>query len=397
MKIVTIYGNMSHYDYGLGEVLTRVKDIFGELEAECESVDLGALHPPYYDGESTRAIDDVVEKIKAADGVILACTAQMFAPTAIMLSFFEYLQDADYVDAFTEKRCMLVALSQAGGEKSALDYLSRVVNFLGGYVVAQAGLQARHLDEMDGDAGEILDKTAEDFYRAVKQGRKYIIPADFAPVAPEKIVVAEEAAPEPEPVFVPAQKLQTQLQNFSASQENEIEELTALFSQKFANNDGAKGGIDSVKEPLLTSGANALNVLNTSAARKVTTPAPSNPFAPTADEAAQIAENSAEALTRELPEKFQAQLSAGLQATIQISVTGGEKFDGILHIHSTECVYRQGSAPAPDITIMADSAVWHDVLSGKTTAQKAFMIGGIKVRGDFVLLTKFDTLFNAGA
>jgi putative sterol carrier protein len=43
---------------------------------------------------------------------------------------------------------------------------------------------------------------------------------------------------------------------------------------------------------------------------------------------------------------------------------------------------------------MADSAVWLDVLQGNTTAQKAFMIGGIKVRGDFVLLTKFDTLFS---
>jgi hypothetical protein len=33
------------------------------------------------------------------------------------------------------------------------------------------------------------------------------------------------------------------------------------------------------------------------------------------------------------------------------------------------------------------------VLTRKYTAQKAIMIGGLKVRGNFVLLTKFDMLF----
>ncbi|MCL2217297.1 MAG: SCP2 sterol-binding domain-containing protein, partial [Defluviitaleaceae bacterium] len=102
---------------------------------------------------------------------------------------------------------------------------------------------------------------------------------------------------------------------------------------------------------------------------------------------------TARQITQNLPHYFQPQLSSGLQAVIQISITGEEAFEGFLYIHSTECSYSEGAAPAPDIIIMADTAVWMDVLKNKHTAQKAFMIGGLKVRGDFVLLTKFDTLF----
>ncbi|MDR2167058.1 MAG: SCP2 sterol-binding domain-containing protein [Clostridiales bacterium] len=44
--------------------------------------------------------------------------------------------------------------------------------------------------------------------------------------------------------------------------------------------------------------------------------------------------------------------------------------------------------------VTADSRAWNDVLSKKVTAQKAFMMGQLKVRGNFVLLTKFDQMFN---
>ena len=86
-------------------------------------------------------------------------------------------------------------------------------------------------------------------------------------------------------------------------------------------------------------------------------------------------------------------MASGLTAIIQFSITGAETFDGYLTIVDNECEYTEGQAENPEITIISDSNTWHDVLKGKHTAQKAFMIGGLKVRGNFVLLTKFDTLF----
>lgn len=363
MEIAYIYGNMTHYDHGLGMLLKRTKSIFEELEVKTETVDLGALHLPYYDGETTRALDDVMESLKAADGIVLACTAQMFAPTALMQSFVEYLEHSKYFGVLKGKHCMLATLSREGGEKSALDYLARTVWHMGGFTAAQIGIQAWHLSEIDGKTGEFIDKTTEDFYRAVYKNRQYIIPMDstvrVAPTAVQKPIVVED---------VPAAKKPEQL-SFTDIQEKEIEELSLLFSKKYFKKDTASEADES---------------------KPLTVDIPAKPLAPV-KRTKEL--QTAQKLTQSLPKFFQPQLSAGLQAVIQINITGSETFDGYLYIHSTECTYNEGTLPAPDIIIMADTAIWLDVLKNKNTAQKAFMIGGIKVRGDFVLLAKFDTLF----
>jgi len=163
--------------------------------------------------------------------------------------------------------------------------------------------------------------------------------------------------------------------SFTEQQEKDIEELSRLFSAKYA-------GGDALPKP---------------AARPVIPSAAMTSF-----DAPEILDEllspgsgakTAKQITQSLPHYFQPQLSAGLQAVVQINISGAESFEGFLYIHSTECTYSEGNAPAPDVTIMADTDIWMDVLKGKQTAQKAFMMGGIKVRGDFVLLTKFDNLF----
>ncbi|MCL2049858.1 MAG: SCP2 sterol-binding domain-containing protein [Defluviitaleaceae bacterium] len=361
MKITYFLGNITQYDHGLSEVVRRVKNVFTELEAETDSVDLGALHPPYYDGDTTSAIDGIMEKVKLSNGIVLACTAQLFAPTALMQCFLEYLQHPDYADILKNKHCMVVVLSQEGGEKSALDYLNKAVQYFGGYAVSQIGLQVKHLAQPETD--EFIDKAAEDFYRAVKLNRQYVIPTDTITkeVVVEKTVVVEKPIIQAEPA---------RLEPFSDTQEKEIEEISLLFTEKMKGAPIAEESPAPVAEPAIFK------------------PKPAALPSPTPQALGQ-----AKRLTQELPNRFQSQLSAGLQALVQINISGNEQFDCYLNIHSTECTYYDGQAPAPDITIMADSAIWTDVLSGKSTAQKAFMIGGIKVRGDFVLLTKFDTLF----
>jgi putative sterol carrier protein/multimeric flavodoxin WrbA len=346
------------------------------LEAETDAIDLGALHPPYYDGETTNALDGVMEKIKAVNGIIFACTAQLFAPTALMQNFLEYFEHSEYADVLKDKHCMFVMLSREGGEKSALDYLTRTVQHFGGYCASQIGLQTKHLSELDGETGEFIDKATEDFYRAVHKNRRYILPADFTvkEIIIEKTVVVEAAAEEKKSKTAPTIKSET----LDSAQEKEIEELSFLFTKKYTEKEEAVSS-----EPLLNEAAKILDTFNGKTAQPpVFKPPESIPSA-----------GEIKKLTQELPSRFQPHLSAGLQAVIQINITGSETFDGYLSIHSTECTYSEGIIPSHDIIIMADSAVWSDVLQGKTTAQKAFMIGGIKVRGDFVLLTKFDTLF----
>ncbi|MCL2198325.1 MAG: NAD(P)H-dependent oxidoreductase [Defluviitaleaceae bacterium] len=391
MKILYIYGSVASYDHGLGNLIKRTKAVFEELEAETETIDLAALHPPYYDGDTTGAMDGVFEKIRQASGVVFATTAQVFAPTALMQSFLEYLEHTEYADILKGKHCMLMVLSREGGEKSALDYLTKIVQHFGGYAAAKIGLKAPHLSTLDeGTTGDFADSITEDFYRAVHKNRQYIIPTDYVAGVTAPPPTATEAPAEAPQEAPPTKPEPSKLTPFSDTEEKEIDELSFLFSKKYT------------KDPILSEGADAFNALTAPKAPPLMTEVPAfvpegNPFAPMSAPAAAPAKpdtTEIEKLTRDIPKYFQSSLSAGLQAVIQLNISGDEKFDGFLYIHSTECTYTEGTAPAPDITIMADTTIWKEVLSNKTTAQKAFMIGGIKVRGDFVLLTKFDTLFN---
>jgi len=269
------------------------------------------------------------------------------------------------------KHCCLIVVSQYGGEKSALRYLSRVVQHLGGYDRWQIGLQSTHVAGIDNDIvlKEIIERETEDFYRAAHQNRRYVVPQDY--VAGTVVTGGSDETPVLPDIASPtAQVAQAPL---NEQHEKDIEELSRLFSQKFGNNDN---------DIITTPAPRPVAPVFRTDISDVSMP-PSPPRAKTAKQ-----------ITQSLPHYFQPQLSAGLQAVIQLSISGAETFEGFLYIHSTECTYTEGAAPAPDVTIIADSGVWMDVLKCKQTAQKAFMMGGLKVRGDFVLLTKFDQWFS---
>jgi putative sterol carrier protein len=368
MRVAIIFGNMPHYDHGLGKAVGIIRETLTELGEELDEVNLGFAQLPFYDGIKAQATDDIIRRVRESAGVVLACTAQLFAPTAIMQTFLEYLELDDYNDAFRGKHCFLIAASQEGGERSALEYLSRVVHHLGGYDSARAGLQEIHTRglETDAELREIIERETEDFYRALRQNRRYIIPRDYAGrqnltnMTATDVALLKPAAGKKDKVPVSEVYKRLNLDAFTEQQERDIQELTRLFSEKYAS-----------AEPEDDTG--------------ISMPIPRILAKPQ--------EKSVRQITQNLPHCFQPQLSNGLTAVIQFNITGAETFDGYLSIVSKECEYTDGISPNPDITIIADCAILQDVLKNRFTAQKAFMIGGLKVRGDLRLLTRFDTLF----
>lgn len=106
-----------------------------------------------------------------------------------------------------------------------------------------------------------------------------------------------------------------------------------------------------------------------------------------------LTEVTVEQMTRNLTHYFQAQLANDMNSTYQINVTGKEEFSGFLEINKKNCEYIDGVTEKADVIVNVDSETWRSVLKGIITAQKAFMTGKIKVKGDFGLLSKFDKLF----
>ncbi|MCL1998807.1 MAG: SCP2 sterol-binding domain-containing protein [Turicibacter sp.] len=446
MNILIINASLPHFDYGLSKIISTLAATLAELEVGLEEINLGFAQLPYFDGMRTKVMDDIANRINRANGIMFATTTQLFSPSAIMQIFLEFFECNDYKKLLYEKHCLLVAASQNGGERSALECLSRVIANYGGFESGRLGLTENSIRTMQenaetGSITDIIEKTAEDFYRAVRQNRRYIVPTDISAPVQENVAIynpmppAQPAyyeqpnlpvynqpnqpaqnpvyaqpnqlvQPMQSPVYVqpiqPSQPTQKpnqpastpaysqpspapsqptnptsklNLESFTEQQEKDIQELTALFSQK-----NAPTNYQMPQYPTNQAPYQAPQYTQP----KAILPAPEPKF------------KTIKQLTQNLPHYYQPQISAGLNAVIQISITGDEGFDGYLSIISNECEYRDGFAENPEITIISDASTWREVLKGTNTAQKAFMIGGLKVRGNFVLLTKFDSLFKLG-
>ena len=377
MKIMYLLGAMPLDENNDALLKDRVASVFAELEAEFAFVDLGRVYPPFFYGETTVAVSGIIEQVRKCDGLIIASKAGL-VPSAVLLNFLEYFQLTEYSQALDGKHVMLAVTSEGGGERSAINLLSGILSHYGAFVVSSVGLQKCHLADLDGDPGAFVDRACEDFYRAIRGKRRYIIPQDLSIAKSTEFGLGLGSAP--------VRKANPMArETFSNDQEKDVEELSRLFYEKY--NPGQKSLPPKPEPP----GNQAQKLAGAMQMRRQADALPS--AEETYINITDIDRQTVKGITKNLPKFFQAHLSAGLRAVIQINIFGSEEFSGYLSIHSKECAYAEGQADTPDITIMSDAVMWMDVLGGKFTAQKAFMVGGLKVRGDFVLLSKFDTLF----
>ena len=85
--------------------------------------------------------------------------------------------------------------------------------------------------------------------------------------------------------------------------------------------------------------------------------------------------------------------AAGIDATIQLSLTGAQATEWFATIKDGKCTLTQGVAPAPNLTVRADSADFVKIFSGQLDGMQAFMQGKLKVSGDMGLAMKLMGLF----
>ena len=378
LKITAIYGAMPGFDHGLARINNVIYETFKELGETVGEHVLSAAGLHFYDGIPTAAAENIIQEIIASDGIILSFATNLFAPCAVMQVFFEHLSNEKFLNCLDNKNIFLITSSAGYGESLSLSYVSKIVSTLGGYPAVSLGLNHQLVSGMDEELQASIEKYAEDYYRIIRQNRKFIIPRDIigAPVtansaapAPAQKLSQEEMSvllgEEPEPKITASELAKTvDMDSFTQKQEEDIDEITQYFATKYKEDVQQSKGVPVIREPLIQAAPSPAPRLKT-----------------------------CRQMTQNLPHYYQPQLAGGINATVQFSITGDDTFDGYLTIANTECDYSDGLAQAPDITIMCDSSVLLDVLKGKFSAQKAFMTGNLKVRGNFVLLTKFDQLF----
>jgi putative sterol carrier protein len=291
--------------------------------------------------------------------------------------FLEYLTLSEYSDVLKEKNCLLLVASENGGERSALESLSRAIQGLGAYDCIKTGLQHDDVNKIcsQEEYRGVFERLMEDYYRIVRQNRRFFIPLDYprtipvANVSNQEELESEDIAEDETKRKLSIDELNEKLNldKLNENQTEDINEIADYFDRI-------------ISEHQTTDNSSPVYVKSLS---RETIGAADN-------------ESSCRQLTLSLPNSFQPEHSHSLSAVIQLHVKGDETFTGFLTIRNTECNYSEGTSLNPDISIITDSSIWRDVCVGKYSAQKAFMIGRLKVRGNFVLLTKFDHLFRLG-
>jgi multimeric flavodoxin WrbA/putative sterol carrier protein len=98
-------------------------------------------------------------------------------------------------------------------------------------------------------------------------------------------------------------------------------------------------------------------------------------------------------LLKSMPLGFDPTAARGLEAVYQFDVSGKAPFQAHLRISGEECSYHEGPAAAPGIVIRTPEDVWVAVAAGELDGQQAFMSGKYTVEGDLSLLLRLNTLF----
>jgi putative sterol carrier protein len=376
LKIAAIYAAMPGCDYGLGRGFKIVNNIFDELGEPIETINLAFSQIPFYDGLPSATAEPVMKTLAEADAVIFAFVSHLDAPCALFKIFLEHFEAVIFSQILRDKNCMLICASKDGGERAAMEYVSMILGRLGAFDAVRVLSSDYAFTPVSGlreeQATELIEKLVEDYYKILRQNRRFIIPqaatGGFNPSAGAS------------PSYNPAEMDETEKKsamnelykkygNFMGEEhEKDISDITKRYVSQYIKTDSG----------ISYAGTAAMNV----------TPklAPQKPAAPR--------EKTCRQLTQSLPHHFNPQNAVGMRAVFQISVSGTETFEGYFSIDNSDCEYADGVADNADIVILAEDAAWVDVLKGKSTAQKAFLVGRIKVKGNFALLSKFDILFD---
>ncbi len=106
-----------------------------------------------------------------------------------------------------------------------------------------------------------------------------------------------------------------------------------------------------------------------------------------------MAESTIQEYINQLPEYFIPANAAGIDADIQLHLTGDQGGDWWISIHNQKLTEGKGDIPNPKLTLNGDAQDVLKVLTGQMDPMRAFMQGKFRVTGDMSLAMKLMNLF----
>ena len=314
---------------------------------------------------------DIVERLLAADGIILASPVYFLHVTAQMKAFLDRSLAWGHKPRPSWKPGLAVSVSAGLGETQTAEYLAGLLRVYGAFPVGRLTAMATSPGEFVGrEAVEAHARyLARDLACAVREKRRY--PATDVDLRyyqfmgnlvqrhRDSVMIDDYAHWEQLGLF---RDFETYIQQRREKNPYDpgvrkvwIQEMIARHKAKRAEKNRERPG----------------------ASR-----------APAAAQAATCRE-----LLKMMPLGFDPSAARGIEAVYQFDVSGKEPFQAHLKISGERCSYHEGPAAAPGIVIHTPDDVWMAIARGELDGQQAYMNRKYTVEGDLLLLLKLRSLF----
>jgi putative sterol carrier protein len=360
-------------------VITKV---LKELDIETELINLHEL--PYFTGKKNKEMDKIVEAIRLGKGVIAVTHVPMLSMHGAMQTFFD--SATLYTGENFNKPMMAITYSEWLGEVEAAERMLKSWNIIGGYEGSKVCIhQSMSFENIE----YILEKSSEDFYRLMKQDRQnmgsterqiynYFREGQSLSAVQHGVVKKEgtmiqtvEKKPEVQvKSFIEVLKQEgkitepptvgTTYDSGLSAKEQTIKEITHLLKRQVGEDESFK----SLQAGVYTKPSTIYTVQP--ALKKL----------------------------QQMPHFFIAQHDKTLEMVLKYNLThSGE--EGYIVIKNGDCEYIEQTDELPVVEFIVTEEALLDILTKKMTYQKAFMLGKLKVKGNFSVLPKIDQIFKA--
>lgn len=389
-----------------------VASVLQELEIEIHRVDLHRL--PYFEGSKTRQMDAIMASIESSDGVIAISSVPMMGMHGAMQSFFD--NATQYEMKCFNKPLMAVTYSEWLGEQEAAQMMLKCWGILGG---SDGGAIYMNKAILSSAVLARLEKEVENFYRLMKQERPNIGSSEralyynikqghigqgfngtftnyeekkpeikkFADMVREDSFAGRMKYHEDSVVQVTPPTWQPQASVAQSMQEQTLKPTQA--NQVAKNNESSSYRIDiATKEQTIKEIAQLLDKETgedtfQSMKSGVYTRPPQV-----------LSTNITTKKLQQIPHYFTAQYDKELNMVLKYKVTDIDEM-GYVVIRYGDCIFTEEVDEMPTVEISLTEEVLKMILNKKITYQKAFMLGKLKVKGNFSVLPKLDQVFKA--
>lgn len=347
--------------------LDTMLKVFNELDVETETIDLCQL--PYFNGAKSPEMDYIVEQIHMAKAVVAISQVPMLSMHGAMQTFFDCatMYDSDKFD----KPILTVTYSTWLGEVEAAEKILKSWAIIGGDEGFKITLNEQlQLD----DCLPRLERVTEDFYRLMKQERynigcserhlyQYFKTGKVFKQDNPSIQKASEKIRDFVEVIKEEKPLQTHIE--VSAKEQTIKEITQLLKKQVHDE---KSQVD---ENFTAMGAGIYKKLQQT-------------YLP----------QTISKKLQQIPHYFIAQHDKSLEIILKYSILDSDE-EGFIQIKNGDCIYLDKTPMQAHVEFMLTEHTLAEILSKKMTYQKAFMLGKLKVKGNFALLPKLDQIFVA--